>query len=400
MNLHLGDFIVGTGPMTKALIDRSEYPSFPEKVYMNQASIGMLSSTTVAAMTSFIDSTGRFGSLLMSDDEEIEYLGNLRIVGGRLFNCNLTNVAILAGASELLGQLPSLMSPKSGEEILMVDTDFPALTRPWLQFAKTSGSCVQFVKDLPARDLTDTLCERIGPSTSVVAVSHVQYGTGTIIDVPRLTSRAGDVGALVIIDATQSAGAINVDTKLWGADIVVASGYKWLGGHGGVALGYVSDTMLRETPVLPGWMSTEHPFDFDATSVEYAVDARRFLQSTMSYVSVASLSASLNQLLSFSPDVRENHSKTLSRELFNGLNGSGWVAHHPGGSSAASTHIISLSNPKFSAREIYEQLLARGVICSTRNNRLRISVAAFNDSSDISRVIAALCNGQRVGAGG
>ena len=97
--------------MTEALIHRSEYPSFPETSYLNQASIGMLSATTATAMIGFIESIGRYGKLRMSDSAEIEYLGVLRSLGAQLFNCDAANLAILAGASELLGQLPVLMGP-------------------------------------------------------------------------------------------------------------------------------------------------------------------------------------------------------------------------------------------------------------------------------------------------
>ena len=82
----------------------------------------------------------------------------------------------------------------------------------------------------------------------------------------------------MIIDATQAAGAMLVDTPTFEADAVVTSGYKWLGGHGGVALAAVSDALMKQLPILPGWMGASDPFDFDAKSVSFASDARRFAQ--------------------------------------------------------------------------------------------------------------------------
>ena len=60
----------------------------------------------------------------------------------------------------------------------------------------------------------------------------------------------------------------------------------------------VSEYLLKQLPILPGWMGAPDPFDFDAKSVSVASDARRFTQSTMSYVSIAGLTASIEQLLS------------------------------------------------------------------------------------------------------
>jgi len=88
----------------------------------------------------------------------------------------------------------------------------------------------------------------------VVAVSSVQYATGTVVDISRLRRSTARVGARLIVDATQAAGAVRVDAAAWDADAVVASGYKWLGGHGGVALAIMSPLLLEQIPPLPGWM--------------------------------------------------------------------------------------------------------------------------------------------------
>ena len=84
-------------------------------------------------------------------------------------------------------------------------------------------------------------------------MSYVQYGTGTRIDVPRLRAATKPMEVPLIVDATQAAGLLRVDTDAWGADGVVASGYKWLGGHGGIALAVMSPDLLAQPPPSPGW---------------------------------------------------------------------------------------------------------------------------------------------------
>src|SRR5204862_6528571 len=138
-------------------------------------------------------------------------------------------------------------------------------------------------------DLTDTLIEAIDESTSVVAVSSVQYATGTVVDISRLRQSTVQVGARLIVDATQAVGAMRVDAAAWDADDVVTSGYKWVGGRGGIALAIMSPLLLEQIPPLTGWMGASDPFEFDVTSVSLANDARRYTQSTMSYVSIAVL---------------------------------------------------------------------------------------------------------------
>src|SRR6185437_12440284 len=79
-------------------------------------------------------------------------------------------------------------------QILAVSSDFPAITRPWLRLAALKNHTVRFVADQATCDLTDTLIEAIDESTSVVAVSCVQYATGTVVDISRLRQRTVQVG--------------------------------------------------------------------------------------------------------------------------------------------------------------------------------------------------------------
>jgi cysteine desulfurase / selenocysteine lyase len=129
---------------------------------------------------------------------------------------------------------------------LAVSSDFPPKTRPWLRLAALKDHTVRFVDDEPTCDLTDVLIEAIDEDTSVVAVSSVQYATGTVVDISRLHQSTVQVRARLIVDATQAAGAMRVDAAAWDADAVVASGYKWLGGHGGVALAVMSPRLLEQ----------------------------------------------------------------------------------------------------------------------------------------------------------
>src|SRR5215831_2724018 len=155
---------------------------------------------------------------IMSDDDEIKFGQALREVAGRLFHDDPSRIAILSGASELLGQLPLLFRLKPKATVLAVASDFPAITRPWVRQSYFEKNCVRFVDDLPERDLTDAIINAMDETTGVIAVSSVQYATGTLVDIRRLARSAEKVGAFLIVDATQAAGAMPVDTSLLDAD--------------------------------------------------------------------------------------------------------------------------------------------------------------------------------------
>jgi selenocysteine lyase/cysteine desulfurase len=369
--------------MISSPFDRSDYPSLRQSVYLNQASLGLIGQPAVTAMHTFIDTVARHGNLYMSDRDEVAYSATLRDRASRLLHCDSEQVAIVASASEILGQLPMLLQPRPKSTILAVSSDFPAVTRPWLRLSALKDHTVRFVDDQPTCDLTDTLIEAIDESTSVVAVSSVQYATGTVVDIPRLRESTVKVGAHLIVDATQAAGAMRVDAATWGADAVVVSGYKWLGGHGGVALAIMSPLLLEQMPPLPGWMGASAPFCFDATSVSLASDARRYTQSTMSYASMAGLVVAVEQLLALGDARIEAHARSLAATLVNDVSQYGWQPFRSVGDPAGSPHIISLGRPRESAQAIVERLRSHNIVCGTRGGRIRISLAPYNDASDV-----------------
>lgn len=193
---------------------------------------------------------------------------------------------------------------------------------------------------------------------------------------------------MLVLDVTQGAGAMPV--RDWGADMVVSSGYKWMGGHGGVAVGALSSDLADFDPPLPGWMGADDPFDFDATRLSVAPDARRFTQSTMSYLSVAGLIASLDQILAVGLDRVQQHAVELRRRLVEAAAQHGWRPFRSLQDPAASAHIIALGHPDHQADDVVARLREVGIVCSARLDRLRVSLAPYNDETDIDSLVAAL----------
>jgi cysteine desulfurase/selenocysteine lyase len=347
----------------------------------------------VSAMHTFIESVGRHGNLFMSDADEVSYYENLRQQGALILGSRSSQIAILSGASELFGQLPYLFPVRPDQTVLLLSSDFPAITRPWLRLEQMGGCKVQFVDDDPNQDLTETLCAALNPQTAVVAVSYVQYATGSRIYPVRLRQATAHVGAKLVIDVTQAAGAIPIAADDWQADVVISSGYKWLGGHGGVALAALAPDILAVSPPLPGWMGATDPFDFDATELDLAPDARRFTQSTMSYASLAALTVGIQQLLQVGIEPIEAHAKGLAEQLIGGLAGSGWESFRPVGDPASSAHIISLAHPDYDVVQAVQRLRDANIVCGARGGRIRVSLAAYNCAADVERFIQVLTTG-------
>ena len=231
---------------------------------------------------------------------------------------------------------------------------------------------------------------QIDARTSVVAVGWVQYATGTVIDVPRLRAATEEAGVRLVLDATQGAGAMTCDASTWRTDLVVSSGYKWLSGHGGVAIGALAPDVIVQTPPLPGWMGAPSPFAFDATRLPLAEGARRFTQSTMSYISVVGLTTAMDRLLAIGLDRVERHATRLHDLLLDAVEDRGWQPFRNRADPTAASHIVSLGRRGRLSAEAMTRLRRAKIVCSTRGDRLRVSLAPYNNEDDIGALAGAL----------
>ena len=369
--------------MINALSNRSHYPCLREFTYLNQASIGLICKPAVDSMHTFLNDVAQHGNVNMSDEDELNYFEPLRTQASQLFNCNSDNLAILASASELLSQAPYILHPAPKSIIILIESDFPSITKPWIAYAKKYSCKVIFIKEIIGKSLTESIIEQIDNKTAVVAVSYVQFSTGSQVDVVQLRKSTELSGARLIIDVTQAAGAIPIECTTWNADIVVSSGYKWLGGHGGVAFAIISTELLKKLPPFIGWMSAPNPFEMIAVDLAVATGARRYTQATMSYISINCLTVSIREILRIGPEKIKSHTETLANYLKQGLNELGWSAFTGNTKNSEASHILSIAKPNSDMNLAMREFRSKKLVCGCRNSRLRISLAHYNDQNDI-----------------
>jgi selenocysteine lyase/cysteine desulfurase len=373
-----------------SLVPRDRYAALDHCTYFNQAALGLIPVPTIEAMDLFLKQTAQFGNLYLSDDQEAAILDGVRLAGAEVLGTSSSAVAVVAGASEGLGQVTSLLEPEHGT-VLLVGSDFPSVTYPWLAAAERRGIKLRFIDDRADRDLTQDLVEAVDPTTVVVAFGVVQYATGTRVDAGRVAERAHEVGARVVVDAAQLAGAGVVDTIGWGADALVTSGYKWLSAHGGVALLALAPDLVLRLPGLVGWKGAQRPFAFDPLSLRLADDARRFELSTMSYASAIGLESSMAMLSSLGFERIDQHARRLATHLIDRVAELGWRPFRPLSDPSAASHIVSLRHAGHDPGVTAERLASESrIICGGRAGGLRISLHAYNDGDDVDRLVEAL----------
>ncbi|KKK81358.1 hypothetical protein LCGC14_2814250, partial [marine sediment metagenome] len=214
-----------------------------------------------------------------------------------------------------------------------------------------------------------------------------EYSTGQLYDVADVAEAAHKHGALLVVDASQSAGAVPIDVAASGVDALVAASYKWLCGPFGVAVLYLAPHLQGKLdPGLVGFRSHREMWELKADRIEYAETARRFEFSTMAYGCALGLTASIEYLLGIGIDRIFDRNRRLADLLIEGLRERDAEVVSPQDEKER-TSIVAARFPGADPKEIARHLGLRKVVVSARRDVLRFSPHLYNEPDDIERAL-------------
>jgi kynureninase len=246
---------------------RGEFPILSRSVYMISNSLGAMPRQTARHLAEYAETWATRGVRGWEDrwwEMPVE-IGNriARIVGAAAGSVSMHENVTTAQMVALSCVRPS----GARKRIVCSAMDFPSMI--YLYRAQQEAGFE--LRVVPAEnDLTvstERMLDAIDDSTAMVAFSHVLFRTSYIMDADAIVRRAREAGAISLLDTYQSAGIIPVDVESLGVDFAVGGCLKWLcGGPGNAFLYTRPDLLKRATPSFTGWLSRQHPFDFDLGS--------------------------------------------------------------------------------------------------------------------------------------
>jgi selenocysteine lyase/cysteine desulfurase len=337
---------------------REDFPVLDRLTYLNTASAGLVPASVVTPAHEFELELAQAGTTGMDEDTEIGILEDAR----------------------------------RGQNIVSSEADFPSVTYPWHRIAEDTGCQVRLVGVLDDPDGFDVnkIAESVDSATAAICISHVQYLTGHLLDLDDLAALAHDNDAILIVDATQSAGQVPIDVTASGVDVLISGSYKWLCSTFGAAVCYLSPALLDEfRPPLVGWRSTEHPYCLDARWLPLAATARRMEYSTMSYAAAIALGRAIGYISGLSLAEVAAHNRELASQLADGLAQRGARLLTPR-DPARRAGIVTARFPGHDGETIAAALTQRGMIVSPRVSSTRFSLHFYNSSDDIGHTLATL----------
>ena len=383
-----------TRPGSAALAPRTHFPVLadPRVTYLNAASIALTPLPVQEAAREFEDEIAGRGTIRFDDATEARVYEDARENAARLLGCEPGAVAVTTSATEALGQVAWWLRPGEGTNVVCIDVDFPSAVYPWYRVAEETGAEVRLVRALvdPASLSTGSVEAMVDERTAAVCVGHVQYATGHRLDPARLAAAAHAVRAILVLDATQSAGMLPIDVRAMDVDVLVAGSYKWLCGPFGAAVCALAPHVAeRFRPPLVGWRSTLDQAAFDATRMPIAPGARGMEYSTVAYPAGVALGAAIGYVLDLGVEAVWEHDVALADRLVEGLRtlGATFVSPTEGPERSA---IVSVGFPGRDGTEIWERLTRAGVYTSPRLGAVRFAPHLYNHEADVDRALAEL----------
>lgn len=278
-----------------------------------------------------------------------------------------------------------------GDHIMVLAEEYPSNYYTWSHAADMAdASVVQAVRE-PGQSWTDAVLGLIDERTAVVAVPNVHWTDGSVVDLEAIGAGARAVDAAVVVDASQSLGAMPLDLAGVDPDFVVSVGYKWLLGPFSVGYLYVADRHQRGQPIEHNWILRQGAEDFarlvDYTD-EYQPGARRYdVGQRTNFGLVPMAIAAVDQLIAWSiPTVSDRLAVTCDA-LRRDIAAVGLDVPAP---TAVGPHMFGVNLPRHRAGAVLDRLGDAGVIASIRGASLRISPHLHTTNADIDRLVSTL----------
>jgi cysteine desulfurase/selenocysteine lyase len=189
-----------------------------------------------------------------------------------------------------------------GDEIVVTEMEHHSNIVPWQLLAQRTGASFRWLPiDEDGRLIDSSIDELITERTKVVAFVHQSNALGTVNPVARIAARAKAVGALTVVDASQSAPHLPLDVQALGADFVAFTGHKMYGPTGVGVLWGRYELLAELPPFLGGGEMIE---TVEMTGTTFAAPPHRFEAGTPMIAEAVGLGAAIDYLSELGmPDV-------------------------------------------------------------------------------------------------
>jgi len=370
---------------------RREWCEIEDATYLNSAAHAVLPRVALQAVEASLQAN-KFPHRV-DDAVFFEPAKRIRNSLAAMIGAKPEEIAITTGASTGVAAVAHFLRWKPRDEIIISAGDFPLQYATWKPMEEREGLKLQIVLPRDRFITADDLIAAMTPRTRVVSVSHVRFDDGSLLDAARVAASCHAQGAVLVLDVSQSCGAVPLDIRQLGADFLVCAGYKWLLGPYGTGFFWIKSEHLDA--LRPGpfyWTAQGTQEDFFALNFvapESSRSVRRWdaaEAATYFNFNLVAMDASVDFVLRVGPKLVLAHNQRLIEMLFEHLP-KGCVRASPLDPAHRGPYGCFTAQTPQRTAELYQKLQKEKVVVSMREGRIRVSPHLFNSERDIARLI-------------
>jgi selenocysteine lyase/cysteine desulfurase len=370
----LGLKIIGMRKWEKV---RSEFPVTRRYTYLANAAISPIPIPVAKASLSFYDDMLIHGGTLW--EKWMKEMEGARIAYAKLINASSNEVGFTHSTSEGMNIIAHMLSSKGS--VVSNELEFPSSILPWLN----RGSKVKFVRAKNGRILNQDIADAIQGGTRTVVISHVQYATGYRQDLTELSELTTKYGLYLVVNATQSVGALHFDAKNFNIDFMASNGHKWILASFGVGTIFIKKEYLENSrefrPPFFSQFGQKHREIFDNNKINMSNTASRFELGSPHFSNILSLRAAIQYISNIGIKHIEKRILDLTSYLVQKLQDSNLEILSPLEEEKSRSGIIVFK--MHNANEIVRKLEKKRIIVSARGGGIRVSPHIYNNEEDI-----------------
>lgn len=260
---------------------RAELPLLASQAYLNTGGTGPLPVPVARAIQTAAQAQlgmARMGPEGVELTEQT--LARLREATARLIGGRRDDMAVTSNTTTGLDIVVWGIDWRRGDHIITTELEHPGLSVPIAVAARRHGLRVtRLTRSQAELELEDAVRRAAGPRTRLVALSHVCWSTGAVLEISGAARAAGEIGALTLVDGAQSVGAISVDVAALGVDAYAFPAQKWLLGPEGLGALWIPEATRSQVDLTfcAYEAGTDHQID---GSLSLYPQARRYELST------------------------------------------------------------------------------------------------------------------------
>jgi len=316
----------------------------------------------------------------------------IRGLASELFGGDRDGYAIVPAASYGLSTAARAIAPRlaPGDSVLLIAEEFPSSVLTWRRTVRETGATLVTVPIGDDGSWTRAVLDRIDRTVKVVSISTCHWTNGALIDLPPIAKACRDVGGILVVDATQTLGAMPFPLADVDPDFVVAAGYKWLLFPYGVGLLYVSGRWRDARPLEETWQARQNAEDFASLvdcSDTYMPGARRFDVGEKGTALLPGAIAALEQLRSWGIGNIADTLAAVNSRIAAHLEGLGCEVPD---AAARCPHMFGARLDNGDAARVLGELKARNVYISRRGASLRFAPHLHLTGHDLDNLLDAL----------